>query len=116
MGQGWVDVLARPTCRSRQVELKPPSLPVIANTTGKPHGGPDQIRAELTRQIVEPVQWEDSIRWLVDSAGAGTIYDMGPGSGFGRANCSFVHAARSVCQVLNSLRRKRGRNPAEGCS
>lgn len=59
------------------VTIKIPSVPVIANTTGKPYASVDEIRAELVKQIVEPVRWEQSIKEVI-AHHAQTLYDVGP--------------------------------------
>eukprot|EP00038_Savillea_parva_P009283 m.182483 g.182483 ORF g.182483 m.182483 type:complete len:370 (+) comp15539_c0_seq1:32-1141(+) len=58
-------------------EITMPSVPVVANTTGKTYTTVDEIRSELVRQIVTPVQWEASIHAMIDGY-ASTLYDMGP--------------------------------------
>lgn len=42
----------------------PPKIPVIANATARPYE-PERIAETLARQIASPVQWVDSIRWLM---------------------------------------------------
>ncbi len=60
------------------VEMHPPRIPVISNVDGQPHDNPDEIRALLARQVVRPVLWEDSMRYLLD-AGTDQFYEIGPG-------------------------------------
>lgn len=60
-----------------EITIKMPSISVIANTTGLPYTSVDEIRAELVKQIVEPVQWERSIEGVIHCY-AQTLYDMGP--------------------------------------
>jgi [acyl-carrier-protein] S-malonyltransferase len=62
----------------RQVEIKPPRLPVWANVTARPHAGPEEIRGLLARQVVEPVQWEQTVRNLL-ADGCDRFYEVGPG-------------------------------------
>ena len=40
---------------------------------------PEEIRALLARQVVEPVLWEDSMRNLLDREGIEKFYEIGPG-------------------------------------
>ena len=39
------------------VDAGSPSMPVLSNATGAPHGGPDDIRREMLRQITGTVRW-----------------------------------------------------------
>jgi [acyl-carrier-protein] S-malonyltransferase len=60
------------------IALSTPSFPVIANVTGRPHGGPEAIRAAMVGQIVGPVRWYQGIEYL--QAGGVTAYvECGPG-------------------------------------
>ena len=59
-----------------------PRIPVIANVTSQPYpstGFADSIRLLLTRQITEPVQWTQSIRYLL-SQGVSQFMEIGPGN------------------------------------
>jgi [acyl-carrier-protein] S-malonyltransferase len=60
------------------VPLVPPRLPVWSNVTAQPHGGPEEIRALLQRQITEPVRWEETMQHLL-VAGCDCFYEIGPG-------------------------------------
>jgi [acyl-carrier-protein] S-malonyltransferase len=55
------------------VALQPAAVPVISNVTALPHGGADDIRRELAAQVISPVRWEDSIRYLL-GAGVQAVY------------------------------------------
>ena len=50
-----------------KVEIRPPTWPVISNVPGQPVQDPAQIRELLVKQIVSPVLWEPSMRWLIQS-------------------------------------------------
>ncbi|MFI1030617.1 ACP S-malonyltransferase [Streptomyces sp. NPDC020951] len=71
------------------VELAPPRIPVIANTTAAPHH--QDIGAELARQIAAPVRWADSVRRLLD-AGVNDFQQVGPGT----AVIGMVRAVRAA--------------------
>jgi [acyl-carrier-protein] S-malonyltransferase len=60
------------------VPMKPARLPVWSNVTARPHGGPDEIRTLLCRQMVEPVRWEETMRGLL-AEGYDQFYEIGPG-------------------------------------
>jgi [acyl-carrier-protein] S-malonyltransferase len=59
--------------------LQPPSCPVISNVTARPHGGPEEIRRRLAEQVVSPVRWEDSMRYLLGE-GFTRFIELGPGA------------------------------------
>jgi [acyl-carrier-protein] S-malonyltransferase len=70
--------VARLQAALENVTLKAPRIPVISNVDAKPHTDPDEIRALLVRQVVSPVLWEDSLRWLI-AQGVNQVYEVGPG-------------------------------------
>ncbi len=47
-------------------ELRPARIPVISNVDGEAHTDPDEIRELLIRQVCSPVQWEASMRYLLE--------------------------------------------------
>jgi [acyl-carrier-protein] S-malonyltransferase len=61
-----------------QVRLRRPRIPVISNVDARPHEDPEEIRQLLIRQVVHPVLWEDSMRYLI-SQGFTQFYEVGPG-------------------------------------
>ena len=61
-----------------QVPFRAPEIPVLSNYTGRPHGGPDDIRAAMLAQIAHPVRWTDDTAWLA-AAGAVRFLEFGPG-------------------------------------
>ena len=60
------------------VPLHAPSIPVISNVTGQPHGGPDDIRRDVVRQITSSVQWVSTVQWF-RGAGVKEYVECGPG-------------------------------------
>ncbi len=78
------------------VILNPPSVPVIANVTAQPHGGPGAIRARLVEQVTAPVRWEESMRYLVGQ-GFTRFIELGPG----RALSGFMKRIHKPAQILN---------------
>ena len=67
--QGFQDVL-------KAASLSSPSIPVYANYTGLPYE--DDLKSILAAQINNPVQWEKSVRRMIDD-GADTFIELGPG-------------------------------------
>jgi [acyl-carrier-protein] S-malonyltransferase len=78
------------------VKLRQPAVPVISNVTALPHGGPDDIRRELTAQVVSPVRWEDSILYLL-AQGFRRFIELGPGT----ALSGFVKRIDKTAAMLN---------------
>lgn len=60
------------------VVLQKPSIPVVSNVDARPHDDPDEIRSLLIRQVLQPVLWEDSMRYLLGQ-GFDQFYEIGPG-------------------------------------
>jgi [acyl-carrier-protein] S-malonyltransferase len=60
------------------VALHEPRMPVVANVTGKPHGGPDEVRRTMVAQVTSPVQWLWCVEWC-RAQGVGEYVECGPG-------------------------------------
>jgi [acyl-carrier-protein] S-malonyltransferase len=60
------------------VELRKPRLPVWSNVDARPHDDPAEICDLLVRQVLEPVQWEETMRGML-AAGFDRFYEIGPG-------------------------------------
>jgi [acyl-carrier-protein] S-malonyltransferase len=54
-------------------------IPVVANVTARPVTAAAEIRATLKEQLLEPVRWEESMQFLVES-GVTEAVELGPGS------------------------------------
>ena len=48
-----------------KISIRPPKFPVISNVTAQPVEDPEQIRTIIAQQIVSPVLWEPSMRYLL---------------------------------------------------
>jgi [acyl-carrier-protein] S-malonyltransferase len=79
-----------------RLTLTAPIVPVIANVTAQPHGGPDAVRARLVEQVTSSVRWEESMRYLVGQ-GFTRFIELGPG----RALSGFMKRIDKTVQVLN---------------
>ncbi|GBG81745.1 hypothetical protein CBR_g33923 [Chara braunii] len=55
-----------------------PRIPVISNVDAKPHSDPDVIRKILAQQVTSPVQWETTLKTLLER-GMAQSYELGPG-------------------------------------
>ncbi len=58
--------------------LSHPRIPVVSNVDARPHDDPEEIRRLLIEQVVSPVRWEDSMRYLTDQ-GVDQMIEVGPG-------------------------------------
>ncbi|MGA2619579.1 MAG: ACP S-malonyltransferase [Thermoguttaceae bacterium] len=61
-----------------QVPLHRPRIPVVFNVDAQPHDDPEEIRRLMVRQILNPVRWEESMRYLLDRQ-FDRFYEVGPG-------------------------------------
>jgi [acyl-carrier-protein] S-malonyltransferase len=64
--------------RLRQIDITPPSIPVIHNADVAAHASPDAIRDALARQLYQPVRWVESMRAFA-AQGTTLIAECGPG-------------------------------------
>lgn len=60
------------------VPMRKPKIPVISNVDARPHSDPEEIRRLLVKQVLSPVLWEDSVRYLLQQ-GFDQFYEVGPG-------------------------------------
>ncbi|MFZ7134560.1 MAG: ACP S-malonyltransferase [Eubacteriales bacterium] len=85
-------------------------LPVISNVTGKPYDGVHTLKDLLVNQVISPVQWENSMRYLLDH-GVTHFVEVGPGkvlSGFMKrinrsAKVLHVEDIKSLENTINNL-------------
>jgi [acyl-carrier-protein] S-malonyltransferase len=61
-----------------ETSFRRPTMAVVFNVDAKPHAAPEEIRQLLARQLVTPVRWEDSVRYLL-AEGFDRFYEVGPG-------------------------------------
>jgi [acyl-carrier-protein] S-malonyltransferase len=76
--------------------LQAPSVPVISNVTARPHGGAEEICRRLTEQVVSPVRWEESMRYLLGE-GFTRFIELGPGT----ALSGFLKRIDKRAEILN---------------
>lgn len=60
------------------IRFAAPSVTVVSNVTGQPHGAPDDIRQMMIRQVTSPVQWVSCVRWM-QAQGVKAYVECGPG-------------------------------------
>lgn len=65
--------------RLNMVDIKAPSVTLVANTTGKfLENDSEAVRNELQNQLCQSVRWEDTIRTML-AEGVDTFIEIGPG-------------------------------------
>jgi [acyl-carrier-protein] S-malonyltransferase len=57
--------------------LRLPSVPVVANISGRPLLSVDEIRTELAGQLTWPVRWTASVQWMIEQ-GVTRFLEIGP--------------------------------------
>jgi [acyl-carrier-protein] S-malonyltransferase len=62
-----------------EVEIAPPSVPVVTNVEAAPNQDAAQVRRLLVEQVTAPVRWEESVQRLV-AMGATRAVEVGAGS------------------------------------
>jgi [acyl-carrier-protein] S-malonyltransferase len=60
------------------VPMQKPKIPVVSNVDARPHDDPEEIRELLVQQVLHPVRWEDSMRYLLRE-GFDEFHEVGPG-------------------------------------
>ena len=61
-----------------EVEIRGPSVPVVANGSAEPLTTAGALREELLYQLTHPVQWQQSVELMVDG-GVSAFVELGPG-------------------------------------
>lgn len=93
-------------------KISAPSVTLYSNATGKPYANDTEaIRDLLSKQIVSPVRWEDTIRDMI-SCGIDTFVEIGPGKTLSGlisktdASVKTMQAcgAAEIEEVINSLK------------
>lgn len=61
------------------INIRPPAITVLSNTTGQAVRTPEEIRTALSKQVVSSVLWEDCMREAA-RLGVTCFYECGPGA------------------------------------
>jgi [acyl-carrier-protein] S-malonyltransferase len=61
-----------------EADLHNLEVPVVANIDARPHTQADEWSSLLSAQLVSPVRWRQSVRWMADQ-GVHTFLELGPG-------------------------------------
>ncbi|MFM1895089.1 MAG: hypothetical protein RLZZ385_163 [Pseudomonadota bacterium] len=60
------------------VQFQPAAIPIVQNVNAQITADPDEIKANLVRQLFNPVLWVDGIR-LIHQGGVNKVIECGPG-------------------------------------
>lgn len=60
-------------------DFKTPVCPVYQNVDGKPHTDPEEIKANLIKQLTAPVRWTHDVQAMI-ADGATEFVELGPGN------------------------------------
>lgn len=60
------------------IDLKPPSVPLVANVLAKAVSDPDEIRKNLVKQVTGTVRWRESVTFMTAN-GVTDVYEIGAG-------------------------------------
>ena len=61
------------------VDMKAPSVPLVANVLAAPITDPAEIRRRLVEQVTGMVRWTESVTWLTIEGGVTELYELGTG-------------------------------------
>jgi [acyl-carrier-protein] S-malonyltransferase len=70
-------------------------IPVVANIDARPHTEASEWSSLLSAQLVSPVRWRQSVRWMADQ-GVHTFIELGPGNVLTGMAKRIVPEARAV--------------------
>ena len=60
-------------------DFKTPVCPIYQNVDGKPHTDPEEIKANLIKQLTAPVRWTYDVQAMI-ADGADEFIELGPGN------------------------------------
>lgn len=94
------------------VEMKDPSVPVVANVLAAPVGDAARIAELLVEQVTASVRWRESVSWMAGEGGVTAFWEVGAGkalSGMIRriapeAQTRAVGTAADVAGAVEALR------------
>lgn len=61
------------------VDMKEPSVPLVANVLAAPITDPNEIRRRLVEQVTGMVRWTESVSWLAGEGGVTQLVELGTG-------------------------------------
>lgn len=102
-----------------QLSLQPPQVEFVMNAAGKPAADSTEIKRNLIRQLTEPVLFQQSIEYLLES-GYEVFVEIGPGkvlSGMVKRTAKQMGRKVKIMQFhdLSSVQAVKGGRPAYDC-
>jgi len=61
-----------------KTKFSSPKIPIVSNVTADYEKGPEDIKANLVKQLYSPVRWEESVM-KISGDGCGAFLEIGPG-------------------------------------
>lgn len=80
----------------KKIQLNSWKIPIISNVTGKPYDDLSSVNNLLVKQVVSPVQWENSVKYMLNQ-GITHFIEVGPG----KVLSGFVRRIDRKAKVLN---------------
>ncbi len=97
----------------RDVEFRPPRIPVVHNADVACYADPDQIRDALARQLYSPVRWSESMRYM-HARGINLMAECGPGRVLAGLNKRILHDMPTLALIddahLDEMLQRTGSN------
>ncbi len=93
------------------VQIKAPSVPLVANVRAEAVSDPELIRQLLVEQVTGSVRWRESVLWM-SAQGVDALYEIGAGkalSGMVRRidraiSCNSVNVAADIASAVGKLK------------
>jgi len=79
-----------------KIKINTPRIPLVSNVTAKPVAKPEEIKANLIKQITASVLWEDSMKFIL-SKNVTQFFEFGPG----RVLKGLMRRIDETTQVIN---------------
>ncbi len=80
----------------KNVNINDFKVPVVSNLTAQCYGSKEDVIPTLTKQVMSPVKWEQTVKMLIEN-GVDTFIEMGPG----KTLTSFVKKVSRTVKAVN---------------
>lgn len=80
----------------KEISIQNSNIPVITNVTAKPYIDVEDVAPTLVKQVMSPVEWEETLKYLY-AQGVDTFIEVGPG----KTLSSFVKRTLKGVKILN---------------
>ena len=62
-----------------EVDFNAPAVPIVNNVSASPITDPDQLKADLVKQVTGRVRWRESVTWMAEEAEIANMAELGHG-------------------------------------